>query len=282
MTRQDLGHGVTLISRDEWAIGRSVQPTESRDPHSIDEFIVHHSGGVELGDPDLLQWARNIYDYHVHTLRYAAEAYEAFIGEHADGSTFILEGRPIGLVSAATYMHNQRGYAACYLRANNDSERDFFVPDNIKVAYRLLAQIVAFTLGHTIVGTDHADCKPDSTSCAGLDLNNWVRTGGLWVPFPQPANGKPTPKLAPKPAPRPPVTGPVTGWPAFPGVVLKKGMGPSGLVAAWQMRMNALGAHLLVDGKFGEETYKVTAFFQGVHHLSTDGEVGPVTWAAAR
>lgn len=276
MTRRDLGHGVELVSRDEWALGRPVRGTDSRAVSAIDEFIVHHSGGVTLGDPDPLQWARNIYDYHVHTLGYAAEAYEGFVALH-QGKTLVLEGRPIGCVSAATYMHNTRGYAVCYLRANGDGDLDSIVPAPVKTGFRVVAQVTAFTVGHTLVGTTHRRCKPDQTACPGNDLDGWVAGGGLWVPF-DAAPGRPPAPPVPHPAP---VPNPPAVWPPWPGVTLKRGS-RGGLVSVWQSRMDTLGAKLGVTGIFDQATYDVTRFFQGTHGLVTDGEVGPLTWAAAR
>lgn len=265
--RSDLGDGVTYIDRAEWAGTRQIvgQP-ESRDPASIDEFIVHHSGGVELGDPDPLQWCRNIYDYHVHTLGYDAEAYEGFVALH-EGRVFVLGGRPIGIDSAATYAHNARGYAVCYLRANGDGDIDSVVPDLVKVGFRKVAQITAFTVGHTLSALGHRDCREDSTACPGNDLDGWVHTGDIWTPFSSHATGKPLP------AP--------TGWPPFAGQPLK--MGSNGnQVRLWQTRMTQLGAgQLAVDGQFGRLTEDVTRWFQGTHHLATDGVVGPLTWSAA-
>lgn len=263
----DLGDGVTLVAREEWAQGRAVLPTGSRDPRKISEFIVHHTGGVTLGDPDPYQWARNIYDYHVHQLLYAAEAYEAFVAVY-QGRALILEGRPIGCVSAATYEHNEFGYAACYLRANGDIDTDGTVLTQAKTAYRKLAQITAWNIGHQPVGTDHRRCKGDSTFCPGNDLDEWVQAGGLWVPFG--SAGKPANPI-PSPAPI---------WPAFPGTLLRFGM-TSDLVKLWQARMDKLGGHLGVTGQFDQATLDTTRWFQGEHGLTTDGIVGPKTWAAA-
>lgn len=275
MTQHDLGDGVILHTRDEWALGRAViGDPGSRAVASINEFIVHHTGGVTLGDPDPFQWARNIYDYHVHTRLYSAEAYEAFVALH-NGQPIILEGRPIGLVSAATYQHNTFGYAACYLRANGDVGEDGIVPEPVKRAYRKLAQVIAWTVGHTLVGTDHHDCSSNSTACPDPDLIGWVRSGGLWEQFgPQPG-----PHPAPAPAPTPPP--PHNVWPAWPGVDLKVGS-RGGLVAIWQSQLNHRDfAGLAVDGQFGPLTDAATRHFQASRHLVTDGIVGPITWAAA-
>lgn len=50
-------------------------------------------------------------------------------------------------------------------------------------------------------------------------------------------------------------------------------------VAELQRRLNAQGAKLRVDGKFGEKTRVAVAAFQRSHHLGVDGVVGPKTQA---
>lgn len=59
-------------------------------------------------------------------------------------------------------------------------------------------------------------------------------------------------------------------------MVLKKGM--TGKQVKWlQTSLNKLGASLIVDGIFGEETEKAVRKFQAIHNLKVDGIVGPQT-----
>ena len=51
-------------------------------------------------------------------------------------------------------------------------------------------------------------------------------------------------------------------------------------VKTLQTRLNAWGATLVVDGDFGPATLAAVKAFQTAHHLSVDGIVGPLTWAA--
>jgi resuscitation-promoting factor RpfA len=51
-------------------------------------------------------------------------------------------------------------------------------------------------------------------------------------------------------------------------------------VRSWQTRMNQLGYHLAVDGRYGPRSAAAARAFQAAHRLSVDGVVGPLTWAA--
>ena len=53
-------------------------------------------------------------------------------------------------------------------------------------------------------------------------------------------------------------------------------------VSDLQSRLNALGAHLKVDGIFGPKTLAAVREFQRSHGLKVDGLVGPKTTAALR
>jgi len=43
--------------------------------------------------------------------------------------------------------------------------------------------------------------------------------------------------------------------------------------------LNKHGAQMAADGQFGPHTHNVVRFFQGANGLTTDGIVGPLTWA---
>jgi hypothetical protein len=51
-------------------------------------------------------------------------------------------------------------------------------------------------------------------------------------------------------------------------------------VRTLQLRLNAWGARLALDGRFGALTLVAVRAFQQNHHLVTDGVVGPLTWTA--
>ena len=60
---------------------------------------------------------------------------------------------------------------------------------------------------------------------------------------------------------------------------LTKGMAGDS-VKLLQQKLNAMGAHLDVDGKFGPKTEAALKKFQASHGLTADGEAGPKTFAA--
>ena len=51
-------------------------------------------------------------------------------------------------------------------------------------------------------------------------------------------------------------------------------------VMTLQMKLNKVGANLLVDGQFGPRTEQAVRTFQTVKNITPDGVAGPETWAA--
>ena len=65
----------------------------------------------------------------------------------------------------------------------------------------------------------------------------------------------------------------------YPGSPLRQG-NTGDAVRTMQQRLSDLGNSLSVDGNFGPGTKAAVVAFQGSKGLSTDGVVGPATWAA--
>lgn len=92
----------------------------------------------------------------------------------------------------------------------------------------------------------------------------------------QPSGGETTDSEPSTPADQAAVT---DQSPAYPGTLLRQGSrGPD--VQVIQQRLSDLGYTLSIDGNFGPGTRGAVVGFQGSKGLSTDGIVGPGTWAA--
>lgn len=268
MARHDLGDGIVLYTSDEWRRGgcqpRAMEPRDFR--RDVYEFIVHHSGGATLGDPDPFQWARNIWTHHVKARGYSDIAYHALVDD--DGR--ILEGRDGDFRGGHTggrldpgVDHNRRGFGVCLLRTGAG------LTDRAKLALRKLYGLTCLVAERQLIPACHRDF--DRTTCPGDDLAAFVRAGML---LPAPATPGPVVPPGPDPHAQP------LPWP---GTYLRRG--DSGeLVRQWQFLLTARGYALTLgpaDGIFGRRTERATKQFQKDRGLEPDGIVGPKTWAAA-
>ena len=66
----------------------------------------------------------------------------------------------------------------------------------------------------------------------------------------------------------------------YPGQVIKRNSKRTAAVRRIQQALNAAGAELVVDGRFGPLTERAVKLFQGQRGLVVDGIVGPITWSA--
>ncbi len=80
-----------------------------------------------------------------------------------------------------------------------------------------------------------------------------------------------------QPAAPAPITTPVVST-GRTGPTLRSGSSGAS-VSTLQSLLNAHGAHLAVDGKFGPLTLAAVRTFQSQQHIAVDGIVGPVTWS---
>lgn len=97
--------------------------------------------------------------------------------------------------------------------------------------------------------------------------------------------------VPPQPHPAPPAAVPAPPFPLPPGFYFGPKEGPNQSVSgyfshrsdlrAWQERMQVRGWVISTDGLYGPETARITKLFQADKRLIVDGQIGPVTWAAA-
>lgn len=133
------------------------------------EFIVHHSGGQELGRSDFAAWWQNIYDHHTGTNHWNDIGYNFGVAnDRFDPEVaHILEGRSWNGIGAHTKSHNVGGMGVCYLRNGGATP-------GAKRAYRWLYDEACKRNGERLSMKVHGDLNP--TECPG-DLAPWVHAG---------------------------------------------------------------------------------------------------------
>lgn len=138
------------------------------------EFIVHHSGGEELGRLDVAEWWRAICHHHVRVNGWDDVGYN--FGVAADRSPeigHVLEGRGWAGAGAHTVGHNAPGIGVCFLRSGPPT------PGVQRAIRWLYDESCKFHKRQLRKGV-HSDFN--STACPG-DLADWVRAG-MKVPAP--------------------------------------------------------------------------------------------------
>ncbi|MER5862361.1 N-acetylmuramoyl-L-alanine amidase [Kitasatospora sp. NPDC002040] len=108
-----------------------------------------------------------------------------------------------------------------------------------------------------------------ATSCPGGPLYRWVQAGA-----PRPGGPAAPVQVSPPPAP---------AGPEWPGeyLALRSPMLHDENVRRWQQRMRDRGWPIEADGWFGPASAETARRFQAEKGLSSDGVVGPATWAAS-
>lgn len=236
-----------IVSRSDWG----AKPPRNKSTTTWSrrsEFVVHHSEGPESAT------VRSIQDFHMGPARGWSDIAYSFLVRD-DGT--IYEGRGWLTIGAHATGHNTSGIGVCYIGYNH--------PTNAaKDAIRDLYDLACDKAGRTLIKRGHGQLSGNSTDCPGSSLLAWVKAG-------MPGSGP-----APSPVPVPP------GVPAFSGRVLVSTdpeMHGSD-VYAWQRQMKARGWNLVPDSYYGSASEKVCRKFQEEKHLTVDGKVGALTWAA--
>jgi hypothetical protein len=158
-----------------WRRGELGLPARQVPQARKTEFIIHHSGGEELGRADFAAWWRQIFSYHTGRNGWADIGYNfGVVTDRRDpDQAHILEGRGWNGVGAHTVNHNTAGLGICYLRNGSPTP-------GIKRAIRFLHDDMAKAIKRPPALLVHKDVFP--TACPG-DLISWV-VSGMHVPQP--------------------------------------------------------------------------------------------------
>lgn len=151
-------------------------PKQAIEQATKTEFIVHHSGGTELGRSDNADWWRTICDFHMSHNGWIAVGYNFGVANdpHDPDVAHVLEGRGWHGVGAHTVNHNAQGLGVCYLRNGAATPA-------IKRAIRFLYDSANQILGRPLKAFGHRDLY--KTECPG-DLLDWVHYGMPVGPMP--------------------------------------------------------------------------------------------------
>lgn len=184
-----LAPGIYLWRRGELGLPKSPVPNAHKT-----EFIVHHSGGTELGRSNFQEWWREIYRFHRDRNGWVDVGYNFGVAtDPVDPNVaHILEGRGWSGVGAHTMGHNTTGLGVCYLRNGKPTV-------GVKRAFALLRRSAGATHGADLKTLVHGDVY--ATECAG-DLNAWVHDGMPTQDFqegPRMKINKPVVAIAPTP-----------------------------------------------------------------------------------
>ncbi len=159
--------GVILWNRQELGLRAPIVPVSQAAQKT--EFIVHHTGGEELGRVDFAPWWRSIYDFHTQHNHWNDIGYNFGVAtdRRMPGIAHVLEGRGWKGIGAHTLNHNTNGLGVVYLRNGAPT-------DAIKRAIRFLYDDASKPLGRPLEAFAHCDVY--ATECPG-ELRDWVHDG---------------------------------------------------------------------------------------------------------
>lgn len=269
--------------RSEWGAD-NVKFDDIKKP--VKDIFIHHTATKATNDAK--RDMKNI-ESGEQARGYLTTAYLAVI--HPDGS--VLNGRRSddGKVhlGAATKNNNSTSHAWCFIG-------DMRYDEPTEIALENCAQDIAQSIRDGEVDRNyrmrpHSDVVP--TACPGDKLRAKIPALDARV---KAILGDAAPTPAPTPTPQPkPATKPFVVAPGFPGTV-QYGAGlkpkpPSPATRSHQAKLNGRGWHLVVDGRYGNDTKTVVLAFQNEKaawfkatygfDMDIDGIAGPQVWTAA-
>lgn len=161
---------MTFVSRAEWGADWIAPRGNTVHPNNRTHFVVHHSTGDNLGQPDPKAWVKSIFNYHVFTNGNVDIGYNFLV----DWNGNIYEGRGWDKSGACQYGMNTAGW--CVVVLGNSS-----IPGNLteaaKIAVRSLAEEADFKAGKSLIRWGHRDVPGNSTACPGDEAYDWIHAG---------------------------------------------------------------------------------------------------------
>lgn len=166
------------VARQDWgAAPPGGAPTRLS---TIDEIVVHYSSmdaERRQSHADCPQVVRNIQRFHIVTRGWNDIAYSWLTCQHG----YVFEGRGWGVMTAATFGHNDHTQAVCFL-GGDKADRDDVTPDGRRALARVIADF------HRLFGRDkkvvgHRDRV--LTTCPGDELEAWIVAEGWRVSDPK-------------------------------------------------------------------------------------------------
>jgi peptidoglycan hydrolase-like protein with peptidoglycan-binding domain len=242
-----------IVTRAEWGAKSATEPYTAWVLPNPTGHTVHWEGaGGHRNHSLCVAEVRAIQLYHL-SHGYIDIAYNWIVCMHG----VIFEGRPIVFESAAQKVGNPFRIAICYMAG---PAWPFSQAARAAVAWLI-------TQNATPTAIPHQDEPSCITSCAGAEINPWVRSGAWHADLPH---------IVPKPAPAPkPKPLPLSGL-HHPTLAINS---DGAAVLELQVKLNVVaGQHLVLDGQFGPATAAAVRNFQGFFHLKVDGVAGPATW----
>lgn len=161
----EVAPGIHLYTRTEAGLPRDTVAQSA----SKSEFVVHHSGGAQLGRVDFREWWRQIYDHHKRVNGWLDVAYNFGVANdpHDPEIAHIVDGRLWAGVGAHTVDHNTTGIGVCLLRNGATTP-------GAKRAIRWLYDEGCRHHNRKLNAFGHSAVNP--TACPG-DLLKWVESG---------------------------------------------------------------------------------------------------------
>jgi hypothetical protein len=165
-----------FVLRKQWG---AVPPKGaiSRPKIAVAEIYVHYSASgadEQRNHRNCAARVRGIQHYHMSktpddpTKPWADIAYSLLFCEHG----WVFRGRGLGIIPAATYMHNAHSVAICFL-GNDDVGRDDVTPPGRDALARAVAHTDRWR-GKILPVKGHRDAV--KTECPGDQLYEWIHT----------------------------------------------------------------------------------------------------------